>query len=158
MTPSTLPAQPPALARSGGVVLPPLEFPPLRVLCVDDNPDAVESLGMLLGMIGFVTDTCRDPRFALDRYEDFRPEACVLDIAMPGLNGCELAKLLRSRARADGHSLYLIAVTAHNDRHARKRTAEAGFDLHLTKPVEPQALIDALFQIERCIRTSDSVA
>lgn len=157
MLPSSFVSQPPALATSGGVVLPPLEFAPLRVLCVDDNPDAVDSLGMLLNMVGFEADVCYDPEVAMSRYEQFRPEACVLDVGMPRINGLELAAFLRDRARTHGQSLYLIAVTAYGDRNTIRRAIEAGFDLHLTKPVEPQSLIDALFQFERCLRTATSL-
>jgi two-component system CheB/CheR fusion protein len=124
---------------------------------VDDNPDAAESLGMLLDMIGFAAEVCLDPDSAIERFEGFHPEACVLDVGLPRMSGCDLAKILRERARSNGRNLYLIAVTAHNDRNTKRRTAEAGFDLHMTKPVEPQALIDALFQFERCVRTSAAV-
>jgi DNA-binding response OmpR family regulator len=119
---------------------------------VDDNPDAADSLGTLLGMIGFVTEVCHDARTALSMADRFRPEAFVLDISMPGMDGCDLARSLR--ARKDGQGLLLVAVTAHGDAATRRRTAEAGFDLHLTKPVLPQQLVDALFAFERRLRLS----
>jgi two-component system OmpR family response regulator len=151
MTPTTVSVQPPALARSGGIEVAPLDFPPLRVLCVDDNPDAADTLGVLLSMIGFVPEVCHDAATALALAERFQPEACILDITMPDMDGCELAKALRSRD--GGRDLLLLAVTAHGDRETQKRTTAAGFDRHLTKPVMPQELVDALFEFERRLRT-----
>ncbi|MBX9627904.1 MAG: response regulator [Gemmataceae bacterium] len=145
------PPQPPALADAGGVVLPPLPYPPLRVLCVDDNKDAADSLGMLLRLVGFEAAVCHDGATALSVVGRVRPEACVLDLTMPGIDGCELAGMLR--AAPGGADLYLVAVTAHDGPAATARTAAAGFDLHLVKPVPPQRLLDVLFDFERRTRT-----
>ena len=150
MTQSAPTPQPPALRDSGGIVLAPLPYQPIRVLCVDDNEDAAVSLGTLLRLAGFGAEVCHDGRAALECVERFRPEACVLDITMPGMDGCELAHVLR-RSEGGG-ALFLVAVTALGDAAALARTAEAGFDLHLTKPVEPQRLIDVLFAFERKVR------
>lgn len=147
-------AQPPALADAGGVVLAPLPFAPLRVLCVDDNADAAESLGTLLRLTGFVAEVCHDAAAALQLVPRLRPEACILDISMPGMDGCQLAGVLR--ATAGGDKLFLVAVTAHGDPATRRRTAEAGFDLHLVKPVVPQRLLDVLFEFERRARGADA--
>jgi CheY-like chemotaxis protein len=144
------PNQPPALADAGGLVLTPLDYPPLRVLVVDDNEDAADSLGTLLGMVGFVTRVCHDAASALAAAGAFRPEACVLDVTMPGTDGCELARTLRGGE--GGGELLLVAVTALGDEAALTRTAAAGFDLHLTKPADPQRLADALFAFERKLR------
>lgn len=124
----------------------------MRVLCVDDNPDAADSLGTLLSLVGFVSQVCHDSREALELATHFRPEACVLDITMPGMDGFELARKLRSRV--DGAGLCLIAVTALGDRESVRRSEEAGFDIHLTKPVPPQELVDVLFDFERRLRTA----
>jgi CheY-like chemotaxis protein len=162
VTPS--PVQPPALAEAGGLVLAPLPYPPIRVLCVDDDRDAADSLGTLLRMVGFVTEVCHDAAAALSVAERFRPDACVLDVCMPfqkntiaaamsdivEFGGCELARVLRSGRGGD--KLLLVAVTALDDKAAVRRTAEAGFDLHLTKPADPQRLIDVLFGFERRVR------
>src|SRR4051794_26904604 len=77
---SPVDSQPPALADAGGLILAPLPYAPLRVLCVDDNEDAADSLGILLRMTGFVAEVCRDPAAALELAGRFHPEACVLDI------------------------------------------------------------------------------
>ena len=104
----------------------------------------------LLGMVGFVTRVCHDAAAALAAAGSFRPEACVLDVTMPGMDGCELARTLR--AGEGGRELLLVAVTALGDEAALKRTSDAGFDLHLTKPADPQRLADALFAFERKLR------
>lgn len=140
-------APPPALADAGGLVLAPLPYAPLRVLCVDDNRDAADSLGSLLRLVGFEARVCHDAATALTVAAGFAPEACVLDITMPGMNGYELAESLRG-ARG-GAGLFLVAVTALCGLDAVARTAGAGFDLHFVKPVAPQTLIDALFAFER---------
>lgn len=148
--------QPPALADAGGLLLDPLPFAPLRVLCVDDNRDAADSLGTLLRLVGFQAVVCHDAPTALSVAGNFRPEACVLDINMPVMDGCELAGSLRG---ADGGAaLYLVAVTARGDAAASEAAAAAGFDLHLVKPVPPQKLIDVLFAFERRLRGVPAVA
>jgi CheY-like chemotaxis protein len=101
-------------------------------------------------MVGFVTEVCHDAAAALSAVERFRPDACVLDVCMPGMDGCELARVLR--ANPGGGSLLLVAVTALGDKAAVRLTAEAGFDLHLTKPADPQQLVDVLFGFERRVR------
>jgi CheY-like chemotaxis protein len=146
----TIPPQPPALADAGGLVLPPLKFAPLRVLCVDDNLDAADSLGTLLRLVGFQAVVCHDGQTALSVVGSFQPEACLLDITMPGMDGLELAR--RLRAGPGGKDMYLIAVTATGGLDGLERTRAAGFDLHLVKPVAPQQLIDVLFDFERRLR------
>lgn len=143
-----LSTSPPALADAGGLVLPPLPFPPLKVLCVDDNRDAADSLGALLRLVGFEARVCHDAATALTVAAGFRPEACVLDITMPLTDGYELAQAMR--AARGGDALFLVAVTALDD---RARTTAAGFDRHFVKPVAPQTLIDVLFAFERGLRT-----
>jgi CheY-like chemotaxis protein len=147
------PSLPPALADAGGLVLaPPVPHAPLRVLCVDDNRDAADSLGALLRLVGFDARVCHDAATAFTVAAGFEPEACVLDITMPGTDGCELAAWFRAR---DGvGKLYLVAVTALGDAEALARTEVAGFDLHLVKPVAPQRLIDALFGFEQRLRST----
>src|SRR5439155_14411035 len=75
----------------------------------------------------------------------FRPDACILDLTMPGLDGVEVGRRLRERAW--GRTLPLVAVTALGDEEARRQTREAGFDLHLTKPVDPDRLANVLADI-----------
>lgn len=110
----------------------------LRVLCVDDDRDTADSLAFVLEMVGFEPRACYDGHAALATADEFRPDACVLDLTMPGMDGCEVARRLRRTTRE--RPIPIVAVTGEDDDEARRRTAEAGFDLHLTKPVNPDEL------------------
>jgi CheY-like chemotaxis protein len=109
-----------------------------RVLVADDNADAAESLAMLLGLTGNEVRTAADGLEAVEVAAAFRPDVAVLDIGMPRLTGHDAAR--RIRAESWGKSVVLIALTGWGQDDDRRRTAEAGFDLHLTKPVDPAAL------------------
>lgn len=117
----------------------------LRVLCVDDNRDAADTLGILLELVGFEARVCYDGKTALQAAEEFRPDAAILDLSMPGMTGDELGRLLRERPWA--RQIPLVALTALGDEEARRRTTAAGFDLHLTKPVSPDRLANVLADI-----------
>jgi CheY-like chemotaxis protein len=119
--------------------------PVLRVLCVDDNRDAADTLGVLLELVGFEARVCYDGASALVVADRFRPDAAILDLSMPGMDGIEVGRQLRARPWA--RALPLVALTALGGEDARKRTAEAGFDLHLTKPVDPDRLATVLADI-----------
>ncbi|HYH69501.1 MAG TPA: response regulator [Urbifossiella sp.] len=120
---------------------------PLRVLCVDDHPDTAESLGTLLSLNGYHVETATDGEKALARAPGFRPQACVLDITMPGIDGNELAR--RFRAEPGGGDQLLVALTALGDYPSLERMADSGFDLHFAKPVEPAELFAALREFAR---------
>jgi CheY-like chemotaxis protein len=117
-------------------------FPPLRVLCVDDNQDSADSMAMLLDMLGCEVEVSYGGPAALVLAEGFRPDVCLLDLSMPGMDGLELARQLRQRAA--GRRMLLVAMTALGGESYRRQTAAAGFDYHLVKPVEIDALIAAL--------------
>ncbi len=119
--------------------------PALRVLCVDDNRDAADTLAILLEIAGFEAKVCYDGRAALVMADAFRPDACLLDLNMPGMDGVEVGR--RLRAMLSDRLLPLVAVTAQGDDDARRRTSDAGFDLHLTKPVDPDRLANVLTDI-----------
>jgi CheY-like chemotaxis protein len=112
-----------------------------RVLVADDNADAAESLAMLLSLMGNEVRTAADGLEAVEVAAEFRPDVAVLDIGMPRLDGNAAAR--RIRAEPWGRGMTLIALTGWGQEDDRRRTAEAGFDLHLTKPVDPSTL-DAL--------------
>lgn len=115
---------------------------PARVLVVDDNCDAATSLGRLLGAAGYQVETSFDGESALQAAERFNPDACVIDIQMPGMDGYELARRLRNRA---GHRPPILAtVTGFNDFDHLDRAVQAGFDLHFSKPVDPAEMIEQL--------------
>ena len=126
----------------------------LRVMCVDDNRDAADTLGILLELVGFEPLVCYDAASALRAADDFRPDAAILDLTMPGMDGVELG--IRLRARPWARTIPLVALTALGGDEARERTAHAGFDLHLTKPVDPDRLANVLADI--VILKSDSWA
>jgi CheY-like chemotaxis protein len=118
-----------------------------RVLVVDDNRDAAASLAELLGIAGYEVQTSFDGKTALQTAARFEPDACVLDISMPGMNGYELARRLRELA--PDHPLILATVTAFSDRSHLDRAVDAGFDLHFTKPADPDAVAD---QLRACLK------
>ena len=109
-----------------------------RILVVDDNVDAVESLAMLLKADGHDVRTAHDGARALELAESFHPELIVLDIGLPGMNGYELAQ--RIRARPDLGAPTLVALTGYGQQEDRKRARAAGFDHHFIKPADVGAL------------------
>lgn len=127
--------------------------PILRVLCVDDNRDAADTLGVLLDIYGYEPRVCYDGPTALAAADDFHPEAAIIDLSMPGMDGDEVGR--RLRATEWGRTLPLVALTAQSNDDARARTAAAGFDLHLTKPVDPDRLMSVLADVVILRRESE---
>ncbi|MGX4643017.1 response regulator [Massilia sp. SYSU DXS3249] len=119
-----------------------LQEPKRRVLVVDDNSDAAETLASLLTILDCTVQVAYSGAEALLLGDRLHPECVVLDIMMPGMNGCELAR--RMRERAWGRHACIVALTAWGDDDTRRRTAEAGIDIHLMKPVSAQLLLGAL--------------
>jgi CheY-like chemotaxis protein len=114
-----------------------------RILVVDDNADAADSLASLLRMMGHDTVSAHDGREALHLAVAFKPEICLLDIGLPVMDGYELARRLRaSPALCDGARL--IAVSGYGQASDSERTLRAGFDPHLIKSVELDVLIRAV--------------
>jgi len=111
--------------------------PPLRILVADDNRDAADSLQRILALYGHEVRVAYDGATALTLGEQFRPRVAILDIGMPGTNGYDVARALRTR---HGEDVTLVALTGWGQDADRRRAAEAGFDHHLVKPVEPQTL------------------
>ncbi len=111
---------------------------PPRVLAVDDNRDAVEALAMLLKLSGYEARTACDGPAALEAAADYRPDAVLLDIGMPGMDGYEVARRLRQLPATQ--DVLLIALTGYGDDKDRRKTQEAGFDHHLLKPLDFEAL------------------
>ena len=111
---------------------------PRRVLVVDDNEDAVTSLTMLLRLAAHEVLTARDGVEAVAVAAREHPEVILLDIGLPKLDGYEVAR--RIRAQSWGKDVLLVAVTGWGQEADRARARDAGFDVHLTKPVDPAAL------------------
>lgn len=103
-----------------------------RILVLDDNRDAADTLAMMLELLGHEVHKLYDPHEALEKVESFDPDLVFLDIGMPNLSGYELAQRLRAMPR--GNERVLVAVTGWGQPDDRRRTAEAGFDHHLVKP------------------------
>lgn len=118
---------------------------PKRVLVVDDNKDAAESMSMLLEMWGHTVVYAYDGPSALETAQKWHPEAVFLDIGLPGMDGYQVAERLRSLPQ--GNATVLIAITGYGQDDDRRRSVRAGIDHHLVKPVAPDALrslIDSL--------------
>jgi signal transduction histidine kinase/CheY-like chemotaxis protein len=117
-----------------------------RILIVDDNEDAADLLTLSLVQAGYVTETAYDGPSALACVETFRPQIVILDIGLPGMSGYDVARALRQDARFA--ALALIALTGWGTPGDKQKALEAGFDLHLTKPVDARGLNGALAQLE----------
>jgi CheY-like chemotaxis protein len=116
--------------------------PGLRVMLVDDNVDALESMEILLQAFGYEVATAAHPEAALRLIESFAPTVAVIDIGLPGMNGYELA--VEIRRRRAGRPLRLIAFTGYGGAEDIARAGAAGFDAHLVKPVEIDRLLAVL--------------
>ncbi|MBX9582114.1 MAG: response regulator [Gemmataceae bacterium] len=113
-----------------------------RVLVVDDNRDGAASLAMMLKLLGNETRTAHDGLEAVDVAAAFRPDVILLDVGMPKLNGYDACRRIRGQPWARG--AVIVACTGWGQDEDRRRSAEAGFDHHLVKPVDPQALMKLL--------------
>jgi PAS domain S-box-containing protein len=114
----------------------------LRVLVIEDNPDGLAGLVALLDLMGYEAAGATDGPSGLEKAGQFRPQALLVDIGLPGMDGLQVARRLRSDPVHAG--VVLVALTGWGAEADRQRTAEAGFDVHLTKPVEPETLRETL--------------
>lgn len=112
-----------------------------RVLVVDDNQDAAELYAAALARSGYEVKTAFDGPSALVAARAFLPHVCILDIGLPLMSGYEVAGCLRDEM---GHDVRLVALTGYGQANDKQRAAEAGFEMHLTKPVETDELIAAV--------------
>ncbi|WP_373059775.1 ATP-binding protein [Gemmatimonas sp.] len=117
-----------------------------RILVVDDNMDAADSLSDMLKLLGNDTRTASDGQAGVDMAAQFRPEVILLDIGLPKLDGYDVCRAIR--AQPWGADILLIAVTGWGQHEDRRRSHEAGFDHHMVKPVDPRALITLLAEFD----------
>jgi PAS domain S-box-containing protein len=128
----------------------------LRVLIADDNRDSADLFAMFLGLMGNDVRAAYDGIAAVEEAERFTPDAIVLDIGMPRLNGEDACR--RMRATPWGKRAVLIAVTGWDHEENRRRILDAGFDAHLVKPVDPSEVGELLASLLRARRESPRAA
>jgi CheY-like chemotaxis protein len=132
------PAEPPSAAA---------EADRLRIVVVDDNRDAVESLAMLLECDGHMTRVATDGPSGVEQIASFRPDAALVDIGLPGFDGYEVAR--RVRGAPGGADILLVAITGWGQESDKQLAQAAGFDHHITKPLAYDKLADLLLQFAR---------
>jgi len=113
-----------------------------RVLVVDDNVDAATTLAAMLSLSGYETEVTHDGSSALEKAAWYAPAAILLDIGLPDIDGYEVCRTIRDQPY--GRGLRIVAVTGWGTAEDRERSADAGFDAHLVKPVSPQTLLETL--------------
>jgi two-component system OmpR family response regulator len=121
----------------------------LRVLIVEDDADTADSMAILLRLYTYDVQVACDGATALRTVLEKQPDVVLLDIGLPKLDGWELAKQLRSQIT--GKRPLLIAISGYGMQSDQKRSQEAGIDLHLVKPVEPEMLQQVLQRFETVI-------
>jgi CheY-like chemotaxis protein len=119
----------------------------IQVLIVDDNVDAADSLSLFLKIAGYQTRVAYDGRTAVEMAEILKPAVVLLDLGLPYLNGHEVAR--RLRALPWGRDARLIALTGWGQQDDVLRSRQSGFDEHLTKPVDPEVLIERIILLTR---------
>ena len=136
----TLAAEPAATTQSGL----PSRLPRKRGLVVDDNADILESLGLILEMWGQQVAFASTGREALEHARELKPDVALIDIGLPELNAYEVARAIRAAGTSWSNDVALIALTGYGRNSDREHALNAGFDLHLVKPVDLDALAQAL--------------
>jgi len=127
---------------TGGALIKSETQPPKRVLVVDDSEVQAKSLGMLLELMGHEVRLAYDGPGALETLAEFHPDAALVDVGLPGMNGYEVAR--RIREQPEFGPILLIAQTGWGRDEDRQRSQEAGFDHHLAKPIDHQLLQEIL--------------
>jgi CheY-like chemotaxis protein len=113
-----------------------------RVMLVDDHLDSLVSVGRLLSVLGYDVRAEQDGQTALSCAAEFRPDVALIDLSLPDMDGCAVAR--RMRALDATRDTRLIAMTGWATQESQTRTRDAGFDLHLVKPLSVDELTDAL--------------
>jgi signal transduction histidine kinase len=132
----------PRESAGGSAAIGSVDQGPRRILVVEDNTDAAEATKMLLTQLGHEVLIVNDGALAVEAAAAFRPDVILLDIGLPGVDGYELARRFRALDETSGSRV--IAVTGYGQPADRARSAAAGFDHHLVKPVDPAKLAEAI--------------
>jgi len=112
-----------------------------RVLIIEDNPDGLETLRLLVGMWGFAVEVAEDGLGGVRKALDWEPHIAIVDIGLPLLDGYEVARRVRE---ALGERVLLIALTAYDGADNHRRALDAGFDIHMAKPADLDELMFVL--------------
>jgi CheY-like chemotaxis protein len=113
----------------------------MRVLVVDDNRDAADSMGLLVESAGAATLVAYSGESAIEAIEDFKPTVVLLDLGMPGMDGFEACRRIRQKY---GQKVLIVALSGWGQESDKQQAQRAGFDTHLTKPADPSVLEAAL--------------
>jgi CheY-like chemotaxis protein len=125
----------------------------LRILVIEDNRDAADGLARLFEHMGFISLACYTGQQSLERLDDFGPQVVLLGLGMPDMDGFEIASTIRERY---GHKQpFLIACTGYGRAADRDRTAQAGFALHVLKPVLADELKATIEQARSLLFNND---
>jgi two-component system CheB/CheR fusion protein len=122
----------------------------LRVLVVEDDPDTAQTLALLLKLWGYTVAVAYDGPDTLDAAPTFQPDVVFLDLALPGMDGCEVARQIRRLPELD--KALLVAITGYGHEAYVRRGKDAGIDCHFLKPTEPAVLRELLNKAERLVR------
>ena len=123
----------------------PLTSSGMRILIADDNVDAASTLAILLELLGNKVKQVNDGAAAVEAAASFRPQVALIDIGMPKLNGYQVCQQIRQQE--GGMAMVIIAVTVWGQPEDRRKSADAGFNHHLVKPVDPSELAQLLAKI-----------
>src|SRR4051812_30497298 len=122
----------------------------LRILVVDDVADCADSMALLLRLYGHEVEIAPNGPIALEKAWADKPDVVLLDLGLPGMSGYDVAKHLSGHRI--GKTPLLIAVTGYGTEDARRKSREAGIDLHMLKPVDPERLMAVLERFQEIIK------
>jgi CheY-like chemotaxis protein len=125
----------------------------LKVLVVDDDPDALELASTILGGAGAMVKLCRSAADALVRLQSWRPDVLVSDIDMPGEDGYSLIARVRALDDDRGGRTPAVALTAYGRTEDRVRTLSSGYSMHIPKPVDPDEFTTVVAGVARVLRS-----
>src|SRR5947209_18967148 len=123
------------------------QAPHFDILVVEDDPAAATCLGQFLGSLGHAVRVCNDGGTAVAECIHRQPEVAILDIGLPGYDGWEVARSIRRAA--GGRPCFIVALTGFDDESDHERSRQAGINLHLRKPADPELLVDLLERLAR---------